>query len=80
MTRYKISFHAGPVSTFVVEEHESKEEAQRSWRVKVLSAKDQDDFLTIGDVMIVPEQLTFVVVEELVEKTDEPAAGATIET
>ncbi len=79
MTKFKISFYAGQVSSFVVEEHESKAEAQESWRKKILASLTIDDLMVIGDVIINPHHLTFIVVEELIEKTDEPAAGATIE-
>jgi len=79
MTKFKISFHCGAVSSFAVEEHESKLEAQEIWRKKIIASQTIDDLMIIGDVLLNPKQLTFVVVEELIERVEEPAAGATIE-
>lgn len=79
MTKYKISFHCGQVSSFAVEEYDNKADALATWRQKIADAQDDKNLMTIGDVLINPEQITFIVVEELIERTDEPAAGATIE-
>jgi len=76
MTKFKISIHCGPVNTFVVEEHEDRMEALRKYENKFIGP---DALMGIGDVLINKNQITFVVVEELVEKAEEPAAGATIE-
>lgn len=79
MTKYKISFHCGQVSSFAVEEHECKADAFKKWRERVQNAAATDWLIEIGDVLINPEHISFVVVEELIERTEEPAAGATIE-
>lgn len=79
MTKYKISFHCGQVSSFAVEEHETKAGAFQKWSTKIKNAIGAQDLIEIGDVLIAPNQITFVVVEELIERAEEPAAGATIE-
>jgi precorrin-6B methylase 1 len=79
MTKFKISFHCGQVSSFVVEEHESKSEALIKYNDLIATSKQAQNLLAIADVLINPKHITFVVVEELIEKTEEPAAGATIE-
>lgn len=79
MTKFKISIHCGAVNTFVVEEHETKQEAINKYHDVISAAKDAHDFVAIADVLINPNQITFVVVEELIERTEEPAAGAAIE-
>jgi|GEM_PF-6622133 len=77
MTKYKISFHSGQVSTFAINEFESKEEAKSHYEKMILDSTSP--FLSIGDVLIAIDRITFVVVEELIEKVDEPATEATIE-
>lgn len=79
MTKFKISFHCGQVSSFAVEEHECKADAFQKWREKVQNAAATDQLIEIGDVLINPEHISFVVVEELIEKVEDPCAGATIE-
>ena len=79
MTKYKISFHCGQVSSFAVEEHDCKANAFQKWREIVQNASSKNNLIEVGDVLINPEHVSFVVVEELIERTEEPAAGATIE-
>jgi len=76
MTKFKTTIHCGQVSTFAVNEHESKREAFDKIEADI---KNAAKFLELGDVLICVDKITFVVVEELIERTEEPAAGATIE-
>ena len=79
MTKFKISIHCGQVNTFAVEEHDNKQDALDKYSDAIGMCQGADGYLAIGDVLINPKQITFVVVEELIERTEEPAAGATIE-
>lgn len=76
MTKFKTTLHCGQVSTFAINEYETKAEAF----IKIAEQiKNSGHFLEMGDVLINVEQITFVVVEELIDRVEEPAAGATIE-
>ena len=79
MTKYKISFHCGQVSAFVVEESESKANALSVWGSRIQTAKDGNHFLAANDVLIDPKQISFVVVEELIENVKAAEEETTIE-
>lgn len=72
MTKFKISIHCGAVNTFVVEDHETKQEALNKYSEAICAARAADDYVAVGDVLINPAQITFVVVEELIETVLEP--------
>lgn len=79
MALFKIAFHCGQVNTYIVEEHESKEQAFDKWQRQIIGDITEDAMLRVGDVLISPKQITFVVIEEVVAQTAEPSAGTTVD-
>lgn len=79
MALFKIAFHCGQVNTYVVEEHESKEMAFDKWQRQINGDITEDVLMRVGDVLICPKQITFVVIEEVVAKEADPAAGTTVD-
>ncbi len=79
MKRFKISIHLGQLNTFVIEEYETKKDAQEHWGNVISKSRALDEIIHIGDVLLAAKQITCVVVEELVAEGSEPAAGASIE-
>jgi len=78
MAKFKISIHCGQVNTYTVEEHADKDIAMDIWKDKI-DRSECSDMFRVGDVLINPKQITFVVVEEAVEQGAEPAAGTTVD-
>ena len=79
MARFKVSFHCAQVNTFVIDEYESKEDAFAYWESKIDDFRNGSSLMRIGDVLIAPNQITFVVIEEVVEAGAEPASGTTVD-
>lgn len=79
MAKFKIAFHCGQVNTYVVEEYESKDDAFAHWEAKIDQVRNGSSLMRMGDVLIAPNQITFVVIEEVILQDAEPAAGATVD-
>jgi hypothetical protein len=52
MTKYKTSIHCGQVSTFLVDEFESKQDAKDHYEKLIVAAANTSPFFNIGDVLI----------------------------
>jgi hypothetical protein len=78
MALFKISIHCGQVNTYTVEEHADKDCALAVWK-ETIDSSHGVELIRIGDVLINTQQVTFIVVEEVIAKAEEPAAGATVD-
>ena len=66
MTLFKISFHSIGANTFVFEEHDTKEVAQYKYMDLLHQADKVFQYLKIGDILINPRHVNFVLVEEFI--------------
>lgn len=77
--RFKISIHCGQMNTFIVEDHDDKISALDDYHSRINSKIISGNLMRVGDVLVNPKMITFVVVEDLILEGAEPVPGATVE-
>lgn len=79
MAKFKVTIHCGQVNTFQIEEGESKLDLLNQYLEAISLVKETNSLLVFADLIINTNQITFVVVEEVVEKPLTSDAELTIE-